>query len=276
MNLLQKYIESLPIDVAMSFGVNGHVKLNHIDIEDRLTRKGDISPKNFFMEFIKYDSDGEATQREEFSFFKLNAERMEFVEMNFNDQFNKLFHLCEVVYEYDADKLDEKMDAANDDLFDEVDGLLVMADELFSLNSPTKGVKGGKKKKKPSLKELKPKVENLNNMLNLFFFNILKDKVESKDVPEMKLLSTVDKKGYKQLPDEADFVCLMSEELLLHEKYLDRKTKAETPEVPDEVGDSIDDELTDDVVDSIGDIDTVGSLDDLGDLEDLETLDTID
>jgi len=273
MNLLAKYIESLPIEVSMHFGVNDNIILNHIDISDRLTRKGDISPKNFFMEFLKLDTDGEAVQREEFSFFKLNAERMEFVEMNFNDQFNKLLGLSLVMFNNDEDALDAKMTEVNDTMFDEEDGILVLADELFRLNSPTKS----KKTKKLKLSELKILVETLNTKLNEFFYAILKDRVGKENSPKMSLLSVVDKKGYKQLPDEVDFVSLEKGVLGLDEKYLIRKAKAEEPEVADEVGDDIDENLSDDTssagnLDDLDDLDDLSDFDDIGDMDDLEDI----
>jgi len=271
MNLLAKYISSLPIEVSMHFGVNDNIILNHIDISDRLTRKGDVSPKNFFMEFLKLDGDGEAVQREEFSFFKLNAERMEFVEMNFNDQFNKLLGLALVMFNNDEDALDAKMTEVNDTMFDVEDGILVLADDLFRLNSPTKG----KKAKKPKLSELKMLVEDLNTKLNEFFFGILKDNVGKENSPKMSMLSVIDKKGYKQLPDEVEFVSLEQGVLGLDEKYLIRKAKSEEPEVADEVGDDVDENLSDDTSSSgnLDDLDSVEDFDEIGDMDDLEDID---
>jgi hypothetical protein len=270
MNLLKVYINSLPIEVSMRFGINKNVILNRIDIKDRLTKKGDISPKNFFMEFLQVDKDGDVVAREEFSFFKLNAERMEFVEMNFNDQFNKLLSLSLVMFNNDEEALDNKMSEVNNTMFDEEDGILVLADELFRLNSPT-----SKKTKKPKLSELKVLVEDLNVKLNEFFYAILKDKLGKEKSPKMSLLSVVDKKGYKQLPDEVEFVSLVKGELSLDEKYLIRKNKAEEPEVADEVGDNVDENLSDDVsfAGNLDDLDDMQDFDEIGDINDLEDID---
>lgn len=259
MNLLKLYIESLPIEVPMKFGVSGNVILNRLDIKDRLTRKGDISPKNFFMEFVLLDEDDEPSAREEFSFFKLNAEKMEYIEMNFNDQFNKLLTLAGVMYNNDAEALEAKMTAVNDSMFEEEDGLLIIADELFAHNSKTRGTK------KKTLKQLKVQVEELNTSMNKFFYEVLKDLAGIETSPRMYILSTVDKNGYKQLPDEFDFVSL-EDDLVLDEKYLIRKATSEKPEVEDEVGDEVSDEMTDEIVDD----DDYGDIGDIDDLEDGE------
>lgn len=263
MNLLKLYIESLPIEVPMQFGVTGNVILNHLDIKDRLTRKGDISPKNFFMEFIHLDDDGEPTAREEFSFFKLNSERMDFIEMNFNDQFNKLLTLAGVMYNNDTVKLEAKMTEINDAMFDDEDGLLILADNLFAYNSKTRG-----KQKKKTAKVLKVEVETLNKKMNEFFYAVLQELVGIETSPRMFILSTVDKNGYKQLPDEFDFVSL-EDNLVLDEKYLIRKAASEKPEVEDEVGDDVGDEVTDDIIDDIED-DNYG---DIGDIDSIEESD---
>jgi len=260
MNLLKLYIDSLPIEVPMKFGVNSNVILNHIDIKDHLTRKGDISPKNFFMEFLMLDDDGEPIAREEFSFFKLNGDKPDFLEMNFNDQFNKLLTLSMVMYEYDEEALEAKMEEVSEKLFGNSDGLTDMADELFAQNSKT--LPKGKKLKAGAYKKA---VEELNASLNEFFYEVLKDKVGLGTSPKMYLLSVIDKKGYKQLPDESDFVSL-EDDLVVTEKYISRKAAAEKPDIEDEVGDDIGDDITDEVA-SVSD-DEFGDLGDLDDFAD--------
>ena len=273
MNLLELYINSLPIEVAMQFGINSNVKLNHVDISDRLTRKGDVSIKTFFMEFIKIDADGDPIQREEFSFFKLNAEKLEFAEMNFNDQFNKLFHLGLLLFGEDEKVFEAKMDDVNAKVFKDTKftSILNMADSVFVFNSKTAG------KKKPKLKDLAKLVENLNKKLNEFYFELYEGKWGINNSPLMEIISTVDKKGYKNLPDEADFVALGSGTLVLDPKYLRRKEASEKPEVADEVGDEVSeddledleieiemtDEVIEDIEDDVDDVDEFESLDDV-------------
>ena len=270
MNLLETYINSLPIEVPMRFGINSKVKLNYIDIEDRLTRKGDISIKNFFMEFVKIDEDGDPIEREEFSFFKFNAEKLDFAEMNFNDQFNKLLTLGTVLFEDDIVAFEAKIDKVNADLFEDGADISTMADDIFRFNSKTLS------KKKPKLRELKGMVETLNVNLNKFFHAVFKEKWGLDNSPEMELLSIVDKKGYKNLPDEADFVALEPGTLVLEAKYLRRKAASEKPERIDDVGDSITEDGIgdlDSVVDALEDADVIG---DIGSLDDLEDLDVAD
>lgn len=262
MNLLKQYILSLPVEAGLTFGINDNVILKNIDISERLTRKGDISSKTFYMEFVKVDEDREELARNEFSFFKLNAEKIDFVEMNFNDQFNKLLNLSIVMYKNDEEALEKKLAEVNNDIFGSDEGLLELADDVFRFNSKTKS------KQKVSAKQLKIAVEDLSDKLNKVFYEVLKDRT-GKNSPLMYLLTVVDKAGYKQLPDEAVFVSLEEDELTIEAKYLSRKAAAEKPEVADEVGDEIDDEDLD-ALDDIGDVSDLDDLDDIGDLDEID------
>jgi hypothetical protein len=269
MNLLEVYIDSLPIETSMKFGINSKVKLNHLDISDRLTRKGEVSPKNFFMEFLKVDDDGIAIEREEFSFFKFNAEKLDFAERNFNDQFNKLLNLGLVLYNNDENALEAKAKEISDKMFGKDKDITDLADDIFIFNSKTMA------KKKPKLRKLKVMVEELNTKLNEFFYALFEGKYGLDNSPEMELISIVDKKGYKNLPDEAEFVSLIPGKLSLEMKYVRRKEASEKPEVEDEVGDEISQEGIGDLEDLVDDIGVEGDLDSLGDLENLSDLEDL-
>lgn len=270
MNLLEIYINSLPLEVPMRFGINTKVKLNHVDIGDRVTRKGEVSMKCFFMEFLKVDDDGEAIEREEFSFFKFNAEKLDFAERNFNDQFNKLLALGTVLYQGDEDALETRAAEINAAMFGDDKDITDLADDIFIFNSKTAA------KKKPKLRELKVMVEDLNVKLNEFFYALFEGKYGLDNSPEMDLISTVDKKGYKNLPDEAEFVSLVPGALSLEAKYLRRKEASEKPEKADDVGDGVSEEeigSMDTVVEEMGDVE---ALDDIGSMDDLEDMDSVE
>jgi len=240
MNLLEVYIDSLPIDKYMDFGIHKNVILNAIDIKSRTTNKGELSKKNFFMEFLQLDKDGDPVERIEFDFFKLNAENKDYLEMNFYDQFNKLLHLSTVVYDDDK-ALDAAFDAADKKVFkDEEDGLLEFADTVFEQT-----VKRLPKGKKMKIAEFKKAVEELNTKLNEVFYEVLKDKV-GENSPKMILLVVVDAAGYRKMIDEAEFVLTSDEEASIDEKYFNRKRKSEEKDEPDDVGDEPDDDEYDD------------------------------
>lgn len=232
MNLLQIYIESLPIEVAMNFGINKPIVLNYIDIEDRLTRKGDPHVKNFFMEFLKLNEDGEPFQREEFSFFKFRSDKLNFLNDNFIDQFNKLHELAKVIYE-DNDKMYERItEVYNMSLFTESKyaTLYEQLDAIMANESKTIV-----KEDKMSRDEIVENVEDLNYKLNFFWKEVLRDKL-GVDSTRLQLITVVDKKGYKNLPSEVKFVAGINDKLKFDSKYLRIKAKSENPVKVDKVG----------------------------------------
>lgn len=230
MNLLKVFIESLPLEVQMNFGINGPVIINNIDITDRLTRKGDPHSKNFFMEFHKLDKEGTPFQREEFSFFKLRADKLKFLSDNFFDQFNKMYSfaklfmseedLNEVIKSTMAAVYEDNENANYTDLIDHLDFILLNESRTI------------KPKEKLSPVELVVEVDKLNKNLNSFWFTILTPYFKNTETP-FQLIVTVDKKGYKNLVDEVDFAFPVEESIALDMKYLHRKEQAEKPEKAD-------------------------------------------
>lgn len=257
MNFLEIYINSLPIEVNMNFGNNKSVIMNSIDISPRLTRKGDPHSKNFFMEFLKVDENGKAYQREEFSFFKLRSDKLEFLSDNFFDQFNKMYHISKLLIEEDI--LEPLMISTMESLYKDNENhsdLITHMDSLISTESKTIP------KKKLSGADLLGSVELLNKNLNEFWYTILKD-VIGKDSPLLQLLTVVDNKGYKNLVDESKFIFEADADVKVSAKYLRRKEKSEAPIKADSI---VSDTATNDAIN----LAALATDDEIYDIEDAE------
>jgi hypothetical protein len=229
MNYLEIYINSLPLEIPMNFGINKPVILNAIDIEPRLTRKGDPHSKNFFMEFLKLDEEGKPYQREEFSFFKLRADKLEFLSDNFFDQFNKMYNLAQIYMP--ADELNKALQTTMEEIYKNNTTHNDLIDHLdYLVGTESKTIK----KKKLTSAELLEEVEDLNENLNLFWYKILSKHI-GENSKKLQLLTVVDKKGYKNLVDEVKFVSSLEDNLVIDIKYIKRKEASEKPIKADDI-----------------------------------------
>jgi len=267
MNYLKIYINSIPLKVPMSFGINKNVIFNGLDISDRINRKGEVSKKFCFIEMIKLDESDKPIGREEFGFFKLDSKNLSFAQSNFYSLFNKLFILSAAIYGDDEEALDAKMAEVSKEIYGK-DGYDIAdeANELFQYNSSTRD----KKKKKPSQKEIEKMVDSLNVNVGKLFYGVLKDKAGIDNSPRLEILSVMDKKGYKGLPQEDDWVSNVEGTLSLDIKYNRFKEAAEKPDTPDEAGDEYSEEALDDIIDDDGE---AGDLEEIDDLEEVEEID---
>jgi len=252
MNYLEIYIDSLPIDARMKFGISKNVVLNHIDIEDRLTQKGEVSYNDFYMEFLAVDPESRnPLERVELSFSKLKIDDLDSAQYFFYKKFNKLNNLCTVMYNYDIAKLDKVGAKVSEKLFEdsEFNDIMEYADYIFAFNSKTLD-----RSEKPKKKELAAMVSDLAKKMNLFYYELLKNKVGKTKSPLFYLMVVVNKNNYLTLPDEDVFVAANKDELKLTSKYLNRKKKAEEADKPDDTDEELDEDLN-----SLDDDDTSSS-----------------
>lgn len=234
-NYLKIFIDSKPISTPVNFGINENVIFNKVDIKERLTKKGEKSKFNCYLEFLKLNKDGKSIGRSEYSFFMLDAKDLEKTEETFNKQFNKLLHLAAELYDND-----EELEEAVAEAYIEIYGDTGMdiddeADELFKFNSKTN------KKNKPKKKELEKLINALQNNINIMFKYILSKKAGIDNSPRLYLLSVVDKDGYPRLPFEKEFVSTEKGVLKIDPYYLEVKKKSEKRDEPDIIDNSISD-----------------------------------
>lgn len=277
MNYLQTYINSIPLKIPMAFGINKGVILNEIDISERKKENGESNKKFCFLELIKLDENDKPIGREEFGFFRLDSKNLSFAQNNFFSLFNKLFYLSSAMFNGD----DEAFEGKISEIFTKIYGkegydILDEADELFKHANPIKN------KKKPKQKDIELMVESLNTNVGVLFYELLKDKVGIGKSPKMEILSVIDKKGYKGLPQEDEWVSLEEDILKLDVKYLRYKEASEKPDTADDDGEEYSEENMEDITDDdddagAGDLDSM-DFDDDDDIvdEDEKDLDDID
>ena len=229
-NFLNAYIESRPTKTPLSFGVNTNIILSKIDLNSRLTSKGEKSPFNFFMTFSKVKN-SKVVASTEYNFFKFDTKDLSKTEDNFNKQANKLLNIATSVYDGDIDSLEEALMAAGEEIYGDAERTPNdESDDVFIYASKTLA-----KKKKVTAKDIAKMVISLQDNLNNYYMHVLKDKLGIGNCPEFNLLSVMNSSGFLSLPYEAEVTSLEEGTLKLDTYYLDVKKKFETKEKPDSI-----------------------------------------
>lgn len=124
MNLTKIFLESMPVDIRLPFGVINNVKLIEISNEERVDRKGQVIKKNCFVTFAQLDKDNKTIAESTFSYF--NFEKPSYVKDNFTHQFIQLTEI--VKYCMPKDKAEDILSKIED----YVDSNIKDYDRIFS------------------------------------------------------------------------------------------------------------------------------------------------
>ena len=176
MSVLRDFINSAPIKVDLDFGVNTNVVLRNVSIEPRMYQGTQIR-RNTFMTFTQVNPiTRKAIKEHEYSFFNLNHES-EYVNQNMYGKLTKLVSIIEAL------------------------GLdTVAAEVIFEKSLLTHGVSEVEK----HVKTLKG-AKLIDEALSTAFNSVIKETV-GLDGPLVHFKTTVDKKGYLELPLYNDFI----------------------------------------------------------------------
>jgi len=91
-NLTKVFLDSMPVDIRLPFGVVKNVRLTEISNEPRTDRKGQPIKKNCFLTFAQYNGEGKIIAESTFSYF--NFEKPDYARDNFSHQ---LIQLTEIL-----------------------------------------------------------------------------------------------------------------------------------------------------------------------------------
>jgi len=117
-NLTKIFLDSMPVDARLPFGVVKNVKLTEISNENRMDRKGQLIKKNCFLTFAQYNGEGKIVAESTFSYF--NFEKPDYARDNFSHQLIQLTEILTHCMPKDvADELVEKVgEYVNDNIED--------------------------------------------------------------------------------------------------------------------------------------------------------------
>jgi len=117
-NLTKIFLDSMPVDARLPFGVVKNVRLTGISNEPRTDRKGQLIKKNCFLTFGQYNGEGKIISESTFSYF--NFEKPDYAKDNFSHQLIQLTEILTYCMPKDvaSDVVDKIGDYVNDNIED--------------------------------------------------------------------------------------------------------------------------------------------------------------
>lgn len=175
--LLRQFIEAAPIKVDLDFGINENIVLRSLSIEPRL-HQGTLVKRNTFMTFTQVDPvTRKAVKEHEYSFFNLNHES-EYVVQNMNTKLTKLVSIVKALG-LDPKQAEEVVEKA-----------FIAQGVTSDIDSLVLTLKGA---------------AMIDAALSQGFYEVLKDSLGLSG-PLMTFKTTVDRKGYLEIPLYGEFI----------------------------------------------------------------------
>ena len=218
-NLTKIFLDSVPVDARLPFGVVSNLRLTKISNDVKLDRKGMPYNKNCYLTFTQFDDKDKIVAESTFNYFNFSPDKVQFVKDNFVHQMIQLNEILKYCMPKDkAEGILEKVeDYVNDNIeeYSAVLGKPVMPSDVDAIS------------------------ETMNNLVNYVI------KVTKKDIKKSEKVQMIlgcDKKTgkYVDLPKEdTGFINYADAKALkMPTKYIKWRAKKDIPQTasPDVMG----------------------------------------